>query len=72
MSMMKTIYMSADHVLAWLREPNEELTRSFMHLIKTYRAKTSKGLTWDLYQSVMKEQFELQFDPHNPMPNTSN
>jgi len=65
-SMMGTIYMSADHVLAWLGEPNEELTRSFMHLIRTYRAKSSEGLTWDLCRSVMKEQIELQFDPQNP------
>jgi hypothetical protein len=65
-SMMGTIYMNADHVLAWLGEPNDELTQSFMHLIRTYRAKTKEGLTWDLCQSVMKEQIELQFDPQNP------
>ena len=49
-SMMGTIYMSADHVLAWLGEPNEELTRSFMHLIRTYRALIKEGLTWDSCQ----------------------
>jgi hypothetical protein len=65
-SMMGAIYLSADHVLAWLGEPNEDLTPSFIHLIAAFRRRSDDGRKWAASQALMKEKIELEFDPEKP------
>ena len=64
-SMMGTIYLSAQHAMIWLGEERDDYTEYFMQLIRAIRTKPAEE-HFTLSKDLMESMVELKYDPERP------